>query len=214
MKLLLSLCLIWVLVNTAEAIHCLLCKDYPECREVFSYSCSSDMLCSTRHVKLQVMGISSLHVDKVCVSTSKCIVGTANYSIHLGSMRVVAAVECCDADFCNSATPAIPAEPKNNSLQCYSCDSFTCRNKMQCVGMEDRCFNGTAYTWITRAHTFGCASSNLCEGFSELDSMIIPGFNFTDGPTCCEGNFCNSVSTTRLSVFPLLLGLISLIFIY
>uniref|UniRef100_A0A668AHY8 UPAR/Ly6 domain-containing protein n=1 Tax=Myripristis murdjan TaxID=586833 RepID=A0A668AHY8_9TELE len=147
---------------------------------------------------VQVMGISSLHVDKVCVSTSKCIVGTANYSIHLGSMRVVAAVECSLTVSRLLGFILVPAEPKNNSLQCYSCDSFTCRNKMQCVGMEDRCFNGTG--------------ESSC--FSELDSMIIPGFNFTDGPTCCEGNFCNSVSTTRLSVFPLLLGLISLIFIY
>uniref|UniRef100_A0A668AM26 UPAR/Ly6 domain-containing protein n=1 Tax=Myripristis murdjan TaxID=586833 RepID=A0A668AM26_9TELE len=137
---------------------------------------------------VQQMGSSLLINTKSCVPPSLCDVGNGTFSGSLGFMRVVGSVRCCDTDNCNSQTLPIPADQESNGFECYSCDSSTCRHKIQCVGSS-------------------------C-GFSELDSMIIPGFNFTDGPTCCEGNFCNSVSTTRLSVFPLLLGLISLIFIY
>uniref|UniRef100_A0A667YKP7 UPAR/Ly6 domain-containing protein n=1 Tax=Myripristis murdjan TaxID=586833 RepID=A0A667YKP7_9TELE len=135
---------------------------------------------------------------KTCLPAVMCDASTDPLSLNLGFGRVVGSVKCCNKDLCNSQTLPTPADPESNGLQCYSCDSSACRNKVQCVGVENRCFNGT-----------DCVNC-----FSELDSMIIPGFNFTDGPTCCEGNFCNSVSTTRLSVFPLLLGLISLIFIY
>ncbi|XP_029905661.1 urokinase plasminogen activator surface receptor-like [Myripristis murdjan] len=171
-------------------------------------------LCTTAAFKINLSGNSTQYIMKTCLPAVMCDASTDPLSLNLGFGRVVGSVKCCNKDLCNSQTLPTPADPESNGLQCYSCDSSACRNKVQCVGVENRCFNGTVNAGPITAHTFGCASSNLCEGFSELDSMIIPGFNFTDGPTCCEGNFCNSVSTTRLSVFPLLLGLISLIFIY
>ncbi|XP_029933868.1 phospholipase A2 inhibitor CNF-like isoform X2 [Myripristis murdjan] len=193
MKLLLSLCLIWVLVNTAEALDCLMCRDFPQCEDTFSGNCSSDELCATAAIRLQQMGSSLLINTKSCVPPSLCDVGNGTFSGSLGFMRVVGSVRCCDTDNCNSQTLPIPADQESNGFECYSCDSSTCRHKIQCVGVEDRCFNGNVThwnTWAPTVHVFGCASSNLCVAFSHLSSASLPGFDL-NGPNCCEGKLCN-----------------------
>ncbi|GCB79696.1 hypothetical protein scyTo_0019591, partial [Scyliorhinus torazame] len=96
-----------------------------------------------------------------------------------------------------------PANTTVNGLQCFGCynsSSESCINslrKVNCVGAENRCFNGTG---IQEAlvkvgvpfTTRGCVSENMCQPIRLVEFSII-----LNEVMCCEGDLCNGdVSTT------------------
>ncbi|XP_029905660.1 uncharacterized protein LOC115358023 [Myripristis murdjan] len=216
MKFTLSLGLLLTLLSTAEALECheaactvgLPCRASPRPRP-----CSEGFQCVTTTLKLHLSGSSTQFLFKSCLPNFLCSAGTETVSLNLGFGRVVGSVKCCNTDRCNSQNLTVPAHQGSNSLQCYSCDSSTCRNKVQCVGGEDRCFKGSVMYGAVTAQIFGCTSANLCTAVKVLPSLmrwnIFPNF-----PTCCKGNLCNSASAAKLSVFSLLFGLMSLTVIF
>ncbi|XP_078141882.1 phospholipase A2 inhibitor and Ly6/PLAUR domain-containing protein-like [Centroberyx gerrardi] len=215
MKLILTLALIWTLFNTAEALQCQTCTSSdPQCTNTTSHTCpsDSDQRCVTAAIKATNSTQHFQRILKSCVPSSHCSDNTT-YSENFGFASLAASLKCCNTDGCNSETLPFPTDQASNSLQCFSCDSMgstECNSKIQCVGMEDRCFSGRVTDRPYTFPTFGCASANLCDHLTTLPD----GFtHFTSGPNCCQGNLCNSAWAVKLSVFPLLLGLFTLTFI-
>ncbi|GLD67221.1 phospholipase A2 inhibitor and Ly6/PLAUR domain-containing protein-like protein [Lates japonicus] len=187
MKLILSLTLSWMLSTPAEALYCYTGWDSTDLQ-----SCNSaDEWCAT--VTTQVSTLD--HPPSQITSRS-----------------------CQPSSVCALQVPKI--DRRKNGLQCDSCTDAkgnlgVCNNPVQCVGVEDRCISGTLMGDREKRTLpyHGCISANVCDLLSQLKNGSIlanPG-SFTSAPTCCKTSFCNSAWTVRLTVSPLLLGLVALI---
>ncbi|XP_038572892.1 phospholipase A2 inhibitor and Ly6/PLAUR domain-containing protein-like, partial [Micropterus salmoides] len=157
-------------------------------------------------------------VTRSCVPSSLCTAHDQILSFSTDSWTLNASVHCCNTDGCNNQTLPFPMQANKNDLQCLTCTNdqdTVCNGTVQCVGIQDRCI--TVNGQVDFNDTFlirGCASANVCEVLSHLKvrSAFAANFvNISSAPKCCGTSFCNSAWTVRLSICPLLLGLISLI---
>ncbi|KAI3369112.1 hypothetical protein L3Q82_026077 [Scortum barcoo] len=88
-------------------------------------------------------GNTAQYISKGCASSSECpVTGTQTISYSYFDMRQVTSTKCCSTDNCNSETLPFPPAPTTNSLQCFTCNfnGSECNTKLQCRGVEDRCF--------------------------------------------------------------------------
>lgn len=130
-------------------------------------------------------------------------------------------VSFCKNTSINHVVFAFPAPnaQANNGLECFSCATSQCNTPIQCMGVEDRCFqlNGelnslkyeltkkpvlkkhflcTVTSGSTPTSFFGCASANLCLSASTLAALPLlqSAGNITSDPTCCDTSLCNGVT--------------------
>ncbi|XP_031165282.1 phospholipase A2 inhibitor and Ly6/PLAUR domain-containing protein-like [Sander lucioperca] len=216
MKLILSFTLIWMLSSTAAALQCL--QDRHGHIPVLEQCDSDDELCATTALHGDMEGEVSQHTLRSCAPSSLCTVQGQILSNSVAFYKIAASVHCCNTDGCNSQNFTYPdGQTKLNGLQCLSCTHRpdpVCNGTVQCAGVEDRCFDGN---WTDGGDPFpwrGCASANVCEVLSQLKvQTFLEKFNLklTSAPRCCGSSFCNSAGTVKLSVGPVLLGLIVLV---
>ncbi|XP_044217113.1 uncharacterized protein LOC122988678 isoform X1 [Thunnus albacares] len=213
-KLILSLTLIWTLSSTAEAVECWDGKG-TDIKQQTLRSCNSTELCATVALQGYVDRTFTQDTIRWCLPSSIFSEGKHTFSSSVGLASMAASVHLCNTDRCNSQVIPYPGVPKKNNLQCFAFNypfSATYDKTVQCVGTEDRCFNGTvADKKGETMHTYGCASANLCDVAPLF--KVIPDwpFKFLSEPKCCGRSFCNSASSVKLNVIPLLFGLITLV---
>uniref|UniRef100_A0A3B4XLD5 UPAR/Ly6 domain-containing protein n=1 Tax=Seriola lalandi dorsalis TaxID=1841481 RepID=A0A3B4XLD5_SERLL len=159
-----------------------------------------------------VSGTTVQQIIKACASSSLCpAAGSQTFSVNLGFTSTVISALCCSTNNCNSDTQSFPAVPSNNSLQCFSCDSAlatNCTTRINCRGVEDRCFQTNVTVGSNSTSFFGCASESWCVALAKLERHNIA--NVTIETDCCKTNLCNSVTTVTASsgMIHLLLGLL------
>ncbi|XP_056234931.1 phospholipase A2 inhibitor and Ly6/PLAUR domain-containing protein-like [Seriola aureovittata] len=218
MKLILSLTLIWALSSTAGALVCQTCSN-PQCSSTVPFTCPSETMCVTASALVSVSGTTVQQIVKGCASSSLCpAAGSQTFSVNLGFTSTVISALCCSTDNCNSDTQSFPAVPSNNSLQCFSCDSAlatNCTTRINCRGVEDRCFQTNVTVGSNSTSFFGCASRNACATANDLGNILAMQniANITSETNCCTTNLCNSVTTVTASsgMIHLLLGLLVLL---
>ncbi|XP_062280846.1 uncharacterized protein LOC133985264 [Scomber scombrus] len=217
MKLILSLTLIWTLSSTAEALQCWQISG----NVTELHPCKSTELCATS--AQQVFDLtpnkdwrSIQFLSRLCLPSSHLSEGNHTVSLNVGVLNVTTSVHVCNTDGCNSEDIPYLGVQEKNSLKCFTCDdpfSPVCNKTVECVGVQDRCINGTAVDGRNKnatLHIFGCVSANICEDTRRLEFFM--KIKFLRKPKYCERNLCNSAWSVKLSVMSLLLGLFTLTF--
>ncbi|XP_053300310.1 ly-6/neurotoxin-like protein 1 isoform X2 [Pleuronectes platessa] len=107
MKLLLTVCLTWALLYTAESLHCHVCKN-EMCSNTTSVQCPATRLMCQTITSVRGTGSSAtVTVNKQCSSLLSCFTPLGvetEWSVNLGYSREAHAQICCLTDNCNSRT--------------------------------------------------------------------------------------------------------------
>ncbi|XP_071342820.1 uncharacterized protein [Trachinotus anak] len=195
MNLLLSLTLIWMISSTAGALQC----QYQSGRHTTIQTCATTKKESCAAAAAEGSAFPHPAIYRMCVPSSLCGFGTQTFSYSFGNYYHRAGLRCCKTNNCNTQNPTIPAPnvQVKDKLQCYSCIGPACKLVL-CVGVEDRCFSGTAVIGTTPTKVFGCASANVCDAASRLNaSQFVSSYKFLSGPTCCKTSSCNVPQTVK-----------------
>ncbi|KAI3369114.1 hypothetical protein L3Q82_026079, partial [Scortum barcoo] len=213
MKLILSLTLIWALSSTAGALQCQICSN-SKCSSTEPSTCPSNTLCATVIVEVITSGTTEHIISKSCAASSTCpVTGTLTTSQSFGDVSEVTSTQCCKTENCNSETLPSPPAPTTNSLQCFTCNSngSECNIKLQCRGVEDRCFELDVPAPTTNSlQCFTCNSNGSecnvlcvhtklqCRGVEDrchrqsTVSQSYSGLTAVTSAKCCSTDNCNS----------------------
>ncbi|CAJ1059448.1 phospholipase A2 inhibitor and Ly6/PLAUR domain-containing protein-like [Xyrichtys novacula] len=214
MKLTLSVHLIWILLSSAEALKCYHKSWEPSWEDPTSCA-SPDEQCAGIAADSDMMTLPSMHI-KVgnCTAPSLCSAIERQISFTYGSSRVATSGYCCNTDGCNNRNVKVSDVQTRNGLQCFTCSGpqdTVCDTIVQCVGIQNRCFKSIMSMQGKTGPVLGCVSANLCEGNIEGErSLFSMPVQILSAPQCCGTSLCNSAPTFRLSVVPVLLGLVAL----
>ncbi|CAN9513987.1 unnamed protein product [Ophioblennius macclurei] len=187
----------------------------PEVYALKCYQCSSDDSCTAGECVPGLVCIASRmtiytgnqkpHIvnRRGCGKREDCIQGSINH----GKVRTVLTADCCSNNLCNNQSATDPSLSNPNGKKCFFCNGLKCTGTLNCLGNEDHCISATANTAGTLVKVKGCASKEMCSALNvpELSDMIDINMK------CCQGDFCNSASSTSTGLLLLGVPLISLV---
>ncbi|KAM7382718.1 hypothetical protein PAMP_002436 [Pampus punctatissimus] len=127
---------------------------------------------------------------KSCGPPQQCV----DISMNFGIFRTVIASKCCTTDLCNKGPAFDPAKFKSNGKKCYFCNGVTCTETLNCEENEDYCISGVEPS--TNMTVKGCGSKMVCS---------------TQQFKCCQGDLCNSASSTNVGILLLMAPLFSMV---
>ncbi|XP_034731350.1 urokinase plasminogen activator surface receptor-like [Etheostoma cragini] len=147
---------------------------------------------------MKVLDVNS----KSCVLAEECIEASANFGIGKTSITS----RCCTSNLCNSQPAPEPSKSNPNGKKCFYCDGQKCTNTLSCEGNQDYCISTTVNAGSQKVTMKGCASKIMCstqttQAAGALGSDI----------SCCQGNLCNSASSTSVGLLLLVAPLVSLV---
>ncbi|KAK5855655.1 hypothetical protein PBY51_007313 [Eleginops maclovinus] len=177
MKLLLTVCLTWALLYTAESLRCQQCTDLL-CSNTNSVECpATSTACHTITSVSQIGATTVTLLSRNCSSLLTCLAAAdieAQWSVNTGYIRAAFTQICCITDNCNKQILTTPSS-QTNGKQCPGCsaDSIagTCNATVSCRGVEDTCFNATITSNSTTVMQKGCSSRNLCTKADLLSAL-------------------------------------------
>uniref|UniRef100_A0A3Q4BL76 UPAR/Ly6 domain-containing protein n=1 Tax=Mola mola TaxID=94237 RepID=A0A3Q4BL76_MOLML len=139
---------------------------------------------------------------KSCVLADECVEGSVNFGIS----RIVFMSKCCSSDLCNNQALPDPGKSIPNGRKCYQCNEETCAETLHCLGNEEHCVSATV-TVVKKIVWKGCASKQICSNIhaARLSGTIAKAFS------CCQGDYCNSASSTGAGLLLLVAPLVSLV---
>lgn len=144
--------------------------------------CLPGTVCASITSTLKIFGNTVMNTNmKSCVQPQTC----GNGSINFGVSRTAMSIQCCETHLCNSQDAPVYTPNRPNGRQCYTCDRYSCLNKLNCVGNEDHCITAKETNRGLPTTIKGCASKSLCSVVPQL------GPRFKDS-SCCQGNLCNA----------------------
>ncbi|XP_029959441.1 urokinase plasminogen activator surface receptor-like [Salarias fasciatus] len=197
-----SLILWVVLLPEASALKCRKCSadgscGTQECIAGLQQCTAVRFTASTGDNKLADMSVSG------CGSPKQCLQGSVNYGLY----RTALTTKCCSTDLCNDQPEPEPSRSDPNGKKCFTCDGQQCNGTMNCLGDEDHCISATAKLEGKEITVKGCASQDMCSDIN------FPGLADAIGRDmkCCQGDFCNSASSTSAALLLLVVPLISLV---
>ncbi|XP_040919482.1 uncharacterized protein LOC121199083 [Toxotes jaculatrix] len=180
MKLLLTACLTWAVLYTAESLRCHVCTD-ATCFNSTSQDCpATSTVCKTVTSVIFTGTSVSGTINKTCSSLLSCATPLGietEWSVNRGFARESHTQLCCVTDNCNIQTLAIP-NPAPNGKQCPGCASSadslagTCNATVSCMGAEDSCFSGNTTSNSKDVLQLGCISRNLCSNLAAIESLL------------------------------------------
>ncbi|XP_017295157.1 urokinase plasminogen activator surface receptor-like [Kryptolebias marmoratus] len=135
--------------------------------------------------------------------------GCVEYSVNFGRHKIVHRSKCCTEELCNKdSLPDYKSNP--NGKKCYSCVGQNCTRTLNCEGDEDHCVKAAMIFSNNRETVKGCASKQVCwdKVANFLNILNIQEIN------CCQGDYCNSASSTRAGLLLLLVPLVSVVLFY
>ncbi|XP_048009341.1 ly6/PLAUR domain-containing protein 8-like [Megalobrama amblycephala] len=202
MRLYITLGLIAVSFSAVFALRCHQCKykynSSEECRQNLT---KCPLQCGS--ITIYNNGSTLDRSEKNCTDPAVCVTD----AIHFGQNKMTFNPQCCDTDLCN--TEEAPALLRYfNGMMCYTCDMFNkdCSKIVTCSGDQNKCFSSKVN--IIDMKTKGCASDTLCE-----NNLLNTLGSISGTYKCCEGILCNSGQSLKKSLFPLLVPLLSLLFL-
>ncbi|XP_071398927.1 phospholipase A2 inhibitor NAI-like [Centroberyx affinis] len=168
-----------------------------------SKDCSSLGQCSSVRVVSSVGGTELANVNmKSCAVADQCLSGSVNF----GASRTTISTKCCFTDLCNSQTVPAPRVPSPNGKKCYGCnEKGECNSILSCLGDEDRCISTTVDAAGKKMTLKGCTSKTMCSGITSAQAAGAIGTEIS----CCEGDMCNSASSTGVSFLLLVTPMVS-----
>ncbi|XP_070822775.1 uncharacterized protein [Chaetodon trifascialis] len=140
---------------------------------------------------------------KTCILADQCVEGSLNF----GMARTVLTSNCCTSELCNTQPAPEPSKSSPNGKRCYHCHGLKCTATLNCAGNEDYCISETVTAGGEKTIKKGCASRQIC-----LHPQNPNIKSFIQGEIrCCQGDFCNSASSTSAGLLLLVAPLISLV---
>ncbi|XP_076593498.1 uncharacterized protein LOC143324690 [Chaetodon auriga] len=139
---------------------------------------------------------------KICVLADQCVEGSVNFGIA----RHIITSKCCTSELCNTEPAPEPSSSSPNGKRCYHCDGLKCSATLNCAGNEDHCISKTVTAGGKKTITKGCASKQICSNTQNPQIKALIGEEIS----CCQGDFCNSASSTSAGLLLLVAPLISL----
>lgn len=139
-------------------------------------------------------------VAKGCALAAECI----DASVNFGISKTVITSKCCTSELCNTQSASEPSKSIPNGKKCFRCDGQKCTTTLNCEGDEDYCVSSTVNVNGEMIPMKGCASKLIC-------SAQHPQISGATGAeiSCCQGNYCNSASSTSAGLLLLLAPLVS-----
>ncbi|XP_031155605.2 urokinase plasminogen activator surface receptor-like [Sander lucioperca] len=114
--------------------------------------------------------------------------------------------KCCTSNLCNTQPAPEPSKSNPNGKMCFYCDGQKCNNTLNCEGNQDYCISTTVNAKELKVTLKGCASKIMCS-----KQTTQTGGALATEISCCQGNFCNSASSTSAGLLLLLAPLVSLV---
>uniref|UniRef100_A0A668V352 UPAR/Ly6 domain-containing protein n=1 Tax=Oreochromis aureus TaxID=47969 RepID=A0A668V352_OREAU len=150
-------------------------------------------------------GLEYKRIWRTCFPPDQCF----NGSVNLGFSQAVINIMCCTSDLCNSQDVPDSSISSPNGKKCFQCDEKDCTKTLTCNGTEDYCISaavnagGGATTKVK-----GCASKMICSKPQTAQLSAVIGGEIS----CCQGDLCNSASSTTAHLLLFVTPLISLVF--
>uniref|UniRef100_A0A3P9C561 UPAR/Ly6 domain-containing protein n=1 Tax=Maylandia zebra TaxID=106582 RepID=A0A3P9C561_9CICH len=144
-----------------------------------------------------------LHISKVDVTVKTCAGFCDEGSFSTGVGRNFFTTKCCSSDLCNTEI-SVGNILSLNGKKCFYCDQQNCKKTHHCYKNEDFCFSATVNSEGAQATAKGCISKFFCQ---KPKTVFEKGF--IRELNCCQGDFCNSTSSTSASFLLLVALLIS-----
>ncbi|XP_074510102.1 urokinase plasminogen activator surface receptor-like isoform X1 [Sebastes fasciatus] len=164
--------------------------------------CPGGQRCSAIRISVYAGGPKPTDVNmKSCASTEQCGEGSFNF----GFAETLINSKCCATELCNSQPAPEPSRSSPNGKKCFTCDGKTCDATVNCEGKEDYCISATV-TVGEKVTVKGCASKLM----RSEQSTQIPGVSGAK-ISCCQGDYCNSASSTSAGLLLLVAPLVSLV---
>ncbi|XP_044063655.1 urokinase plasminogen activator surface receptor-like [Siniperca chuatsi] len=138
---------------------------------------------------------------KTCALDKQCAEGSVNFGIS----RTVITSKCCTSELCNTQPAPEPIKSNPSGNKCYSCDGQKCTSILKCEGGEDHCISTTVNIGGEKTTVKGCASKLICSATAQIKGVIAGEM------TCCQGDLCNSASSTSTGLLLLVAPLGSLV---
>ncbi|XP_059194496.1 urokinase plasminogen activator surface receptor-like [Centropristis striata] len=174
--------------------------------------CPSNQKCGAMRLTSYVGGNKLVDINsKGCSSAEECVEASANF----GVIRTAIANKCCSSPLCNANPAPEPSKSTPNGKKCFYCGAMTgegqdCSRTLDCEGSEDYCISSKMTVAETKVTMKGCASKLLCSGNSTAEISQVTGGEIS----CCQGNFCNSASSTSAGLLLLVAPLLSLMALF
>ncbi|KAL7393434.1 hypothetical protein ABVT39_010906 [Epinephelus coioides] len=141
--------------------------------------------------------------SKGCAVAEECVEASANF----GSAKTVITTKCCTSELCNTQPAPEPIKSNPNGKKCFTCDGQSCTATLNCDGNEDYCISSKVSAGNDKVTVKGCASKLVCSNTASAQMAGAIGGQVS----CCQGNFCNSASSTSAGLLLLLTPLVSLV---
>ncbi|XP_047454695.1 urokinase plasminogen activator surface receptor-like [Mugil cephalus] len=203
---LLTLVLGIVLLPEAFTLRCYECTPgvTGTCTETTTQCPSEKNQCAALRVMSYAGGSKLADITgKSCAVSEEC----GEHSLNFGVSRTVVASKCCSSDLCNTQRVPEPSKTNPNGRKCFTCDGQTCTKTLNCEGNEDHCISATVSTGGQKVTVKGCASKVICTNKELAQIMGLTGVDMS----CCQGDYCNSASSTSAGLMLLVAPLISLV---
>lgn len=195
-----------VLLPAAYPLKCFRCipASSGTCEDTEKECPSSSYQCGALRITSYAGGskLADIHM-KTCFLADQCVEG----SVNLGISRTVLTSKCCASELCNTQHAPEPNQTSPNGKRCYHCNGLKCTATLNCRGSEDHCISKTVSSGGKKAIMKGCASRDMCTNSQNPQIRGAIGGEVT----CCQGDFCNSASSTSAGLLLLVAPLASLI---
>ncbi|KAK5892547.1 hypothetical protein CesoFtcFv8_012914 [Champsocephalus esox] len=186
---LITLILGTVLLHQAYSLECH-CTQGSGCKNS-KIECPSGQSCSSeRHVSYSNDSKINDVNFKGCALPERCV----NRSLNFGLVQTLISSSCCTTKLCNSANDPEPVQSQPNGKSCFSCIGQSCTSSLACTGNQEFCYSASVTVDGQHISVRGCVSKEMCQGQS----------------SCCEGDLCNSASSTSAGLLLIMAPLLSL----
>ncbi|XP_030249246.1 urokinase plasminogen activator surface receptor [Sparus aurata] len=195
-----------VLLPKAQTLKCYEClpQGGMSCTDTQKECPAAGYQCGAMSIASYAGGAKVVDMNmKTCTLPDQCFEGSLNFGIA----KTVIATKCCTTDLCNNKPATEPGKTNPNGKKCYFCNGNTCTGTLNCEGNEDHCISGTVTIGAQKTTMKGCASKLMCTSASNPQ---IQGFIGGD-ISCCQGNYCNSASSTSAGLLLLVTPVVSLL---
>ncbi|XP_037533159.1 urokinase plasminogen activator surface receptor-like [Nematolebias whitei] len=172
------------------------------CTETTKDCPSQDFLCGAITLTTYKGGLEDQQIRyKKCFLAVECVEGSVNF----GSEKTVILSHCCNSDLCNTKAPVPKFIP--NGKKCYSCEGQKCTRSLNCDGSEDYCIKSSMTVEGEMKLMKGCASKIMCWD----NSSALFTNDLGSRSSCCQGDYCNGASSTRVGLLLLTVPFIAFV---